>query len=130
MEESTNREVPGKPTKEIMGRDRRMLKFIVPDLARPSLNQGETAKARRTRGRQNIPQGLKPTARRTATRTIRTGFQGFLLVLRGFAVNLSPILAAIAFLVLSAAAANASEFILRPAITLTEEYDDNIFLTP
>jgi hypothetical protein len=44
--------------------------------------------------------------------------------------NLFLILAALAFLHVSAAGVGASEFIIRPAITLSEEYDDNVFLTP
>lgn len=57
---------------------------------------------------------------------IITRFQNFLRV---FAVNSFPILAAIAFLAVSAAEAEAVEFFIRPSITLSEEYDDNIFLT-
>jgi hypothetical protein len=55
------------------------------------------------------------------------GIKGFLRVLCAFAVNFLPILAVISF---TATEAGASEFFLRPAITLSEEYDDNIFLTP
>jgi len=99
----------------------------IKSITRTSLNQGfGTAKARRTPGRQNIPQGLKP--KRTAARlpcSIKTRFQCFLSVLGAFAVNFLLILVAIAFPITEA---HAAEFNLHPGITVSEEYNDNIFL--
>ncbi len=59
--------------------------------------------------------------------SIKTRFKGFLSVLCAFAVNVLSLAASIAFPI---TAAHAAEFTLRPGITVSEEYNDNIFLTP